>query len=219
MTKCENIFIFDLGGVLINLNVPRCIARFRELMDDESLRSVLGLGDDGEGIAAVSAASQQLMVDFERGNISADDFVTEVLRCCHPGTTRRQVTDAWLSMLADLPQERLDFVRKLKEQGKRVYLLSNGNDIHFSLINQTFRLDTYFDRMFLSQELHLAKPDPAIYEYVEQAINPTHETVVFIDDLEKNRLAAQQSVGWNTFESINQLTTHLRDGYGRHTGR
>lgn len=214
-----NIIIFDLGGVLINLNVERCISRFRELMDNEYLQSVLGLGDDGEGIVAVSAASRQLMVDFERGNISIDNFVTEVLRVCHPGTTRQQVIDAWLSMLEDLPQERLDFVRLLKEQGKRVFLLSNGNDLHFSVINAMYHLDAYFDHMFLSQELHLAKPDATIYEHVEQAINPSHEPVIFIDDLEKNRFAASQSVGWETYESIDQLTTHLRDRYGRHTRR
>ena len=203
--KMVNIYIFDLGGVLINLNVERCISRFRELMDDEYIQSVLGLGEDGEGIIAVSAATKQLMADFERGNISAEDFVTEVQRYCHEGTTRQQIIDAWLSMLADLPQERLEFVRRMKEQGKRVYLLSNGNDLHFGIINKTFHLDTYFERMFLSQELHLAKPENAIYEYVEKTINPSHKPAIFIDDLEKNRLAAQQTVGWETYESITQM--------------
>jgi putative hydrolase of the HAD superfamily len=105
-------------------------------------------------------------------------------------------------MLADLPQERLDYVRELRDKGHKTYLLSNGNDLHFGLINDTFHLDRYFDRMFLSQELHLAKPEKEIYEFVEQAINPNHEPVVFIDDLEKNRRAAEQAVGWRTAESI-----------------
>lgn len=199
------IIIFDLGGVLINLNVARCISRFRELMGEANMQSVLGLGDDGEGIVAVSTASRQLMADFERGNISSEDFVSEVLRFCRESATKQQVIDAWLSMLEDLPQKRLDFIKQLKEQGHKVYLLSNGNDLHFGVINEEYRLSTYFDSMFLSQELHLAKPEPAIYEYVEQAINPSHEKVVFIDDLEKNRLAAQQVVGWQTFESIESL--------------
>lgn len=201
----SGIIIFDLGGVLINLNVERCVAQFRELMGETNMQAVLGIGGDGEGVVAVSAASKQLMVDFERGNISSEQFVTEVLRFCKPGTTKQQVIDAWWSMVADLPQERLDFVRLMKEQGHKVYLLSNGNDLHFGRINEMYHLDTYFDRLFLSQEMHLAKPEKAIFEQVEQAINPLHEPVIFIDDLAKNRLAAEQTVGWETYESISQF--------------
>ncbi len=205
----QRIIIFDLGGVLINLNVERCIAQFRELMGDANMQTVLGLGGDGEGVVAVSAASKQLMVNFERGNISPETFVAEVLRFCKPGTTRQEVIDAWMAMLADLPQERLDFVRQMKEEGAHVYLLSNGNDLHFGVINEMYHLDKYFERMFLSQEMHLAKPDKAIFEQVEQEINPSHEPVIFIDDLEKNRLAAQQTVGWLTYESIQDLQNKI----------
>lgn len=201
----QRIIIFDLGGVLINLNVERCIAQFRELMGDANMQTVLGLGGDGEGVVAVSAASKQLMVNFERGNISPETFVAEVLRFCKPGTTRQEVIDAWMAMLADLPQERLDFVRQMKEEGAHVYLLSNGNDLHFGVINEMYHLDKYFERMFLSQEMHLAKPDKAIFEQVEQEINPSHEPIIFIDDLEKNRLAAQQTVGWQTYGSIEEF--------------
>jgi len=204
----SDIVIFDLGGVLINLNVERCVAQFRELMGEANMQAVLGIGCDGEGIVAVSAASKQLMADFERGNISSDQFVTEVLRFCKAGTTRQQVIDAWWSMVADLPQERLDFVRKMSEQGHKVYLLSNGNDLHFGRINEIYHLDAYFDCMFLSQEMHLAKPDKAIFEQVEQAINPLHQPVIFIDDLAKNRLAAEQTVGWKTFESIEEFQNY-----------
>ncbi len=205
----QRIIIFDLGGVLINLNVERCIAQFRELMGDANMQAVLGIGGDGEGVAAVSAASKQLMVDFERGNISSEAFVEEVQRFCKPGTTKQAVIDAWMAMLGNLPQERLDFVQQMKEKGHHVYLLSNGNDLHFGVINEMYHLDAYFERMFLSQEMHLGKPDRAIFEQVEQAINPSHEPVIFIDDLERNRLAAQQTVGWQTFESIKDLQNKI----------
>ena len=196
------IIVCDLGGVLIDLHVERCMNRFRQLMGNENMQAVLGLGADGEGVTAVSVAQQQLMVDFERGNISADNFVCELQRHCHPSTTKEDVIDAWMSMLGELPQKRLDCLNQLKQEGKHLYLLSNGNDLHFNYINNTYHLDTYFERMFLSQELHLAKPEREIFELVEQTINPDHKPVLFFDDLDKNRQAAEQYVHWNTAPAI-----------------
>jgi len=60
------IYVFDLGGVLIRLNVARCMRAFEALMGEENMRTVLGMDSRGEGIKAVSVASKQLMADFER---------------------------------------------------------------------------------------------------------------------------------------------------------
>ena len=136
----KTVFIFDLGGVLINLNVRRCMSAFEALMGEATMRAVLGMDSNGEGVKAVSVASKQLMADFERGLISQDDFVAEVLSYCHSGATAQQVTDAWMSMLEDLPAERLAAVDELRKNHP-VYLLSNGNDLHFNYIERTL-LDT-----------------------------------------------------------------------------
>ena len=206
------IFVCDLGGVLINLNVERCVSCFRELMGEENLRNALGLDDDGEGVKAVSVANRQLMADFERGLISAEDFVIEVQRFCKAGTTREEVTGAWMAMLADLPEDRLDYLHRLRREGYRLYLLSNGNDLHFHYINDRYHLDSCFERMFLSQEMHIAKPEKEIYEQVEAAIRPRtavederQPEVIFVDDLPQNRLAAEQTAGWKTCASLNEL--------------
>ena len=76
--QVKNI-VFDLGGVLINLNVPRCINAFTALMGAENMRTVLGMDDDGEGVKSVSIANRQLMADFERGNISTQEFVAQII--------------------------------------------------------------------------------------------------------------------------------------------
>ena len=206
------IIVCDLGGVLINLNVERCTSRFRELMGEENLRNALGLDDDGEGVKAVSVANRQLMADFERGLISAEDFVSEVQRFCKAGTTREAVTEAWMSMLADPPEERIVYLRALRQRGYQLYLLSNGNDLHFHYINDRYHLDECFEQMFLSQEMHIAKPEKEIYEQVEAAIRPKRSVeaeekpeVIFVDDLPQNRLAAEQTVGWKTCASLDEL--------------
>ena len=202
----KQIYVFDLGGVLINLHVNRCMHAFEALMGEEYVRTILGMDHRGEGVKAVSVASKQLMVDFERGLISSETFVQEVLRYCRPGTTAQQVTEAWMAMLGELPAERLAFIDDLRAQGYKTYLLSNGNDLHFEFIDSTYDLARRFDALFLSQKMHLAKPDPEIYRAVQQAIQPAaDEEIIFIDDLELNRQAAQQTVHWRTFASIDEL--------------
>ena len=206
------VYVFDLGGVLIKLNVGRCMRAFEALMGEENMRAVLGMDSHGEGVKAVSVASKQLMVDFERGLISSEKFIAEVRQYCRPGTTDQEVIDAWMSMLDELPAERLQVVDALRAKGHPVFLLSNGNDLHFDFINRTYQLDTHFDGLFLSQKLHMAKPEPQIFEYVQQAIHAqlqntgqSSETVVFIDDIQANRQAAEQTVHWQTMADINEL--------------
>ena len=205
--RMKTVFIFDLGGVLINLNVRRCMSAFEALMGEATMRAVLGMDSNGEGVKAVSVASKQLMADFERGLISQDDFVAEVLSYCHSGATAQQVTDAWMSMLEDLPAERLAAVDELRKNHP-VYLLSNGNDLHFNYIERTYGLSRHFDGLFLSQEMHVAKPEEEIYRAVDEAIRAKEDEeteVIFVDDLEGNRQAAEKYCGWRTFASIEAL--------------
>lgn len=173
------------------------------------MRAVLGMDSHGEGVKAVSVASKQLMADFERGLIEPDEFISQILQYCRPGTTGTDVTEAWMAMLDELPAERLLFVEKLRKAGHPVYLLSNGNDLHFGFINRQYRLNAYFDGFFLSQKMHMSKPEPQIFEAVQKAIgNPP--SVVFIDDIQANRQAAEQTVGWQTYASIDELSESLR---------
>ena len=205
--RMKTVFIFDLGGVLINLNVRRCMSAFEALMGEATMRAVLGMDSNGEGVKAVSVASKQLMADFERGLISQDDFVAEVLSYCHSGATAQQVTDAWMSMLEDLPAERLAAVDELRKNHP-VYLLSNGNDLHFNYIERTYGLSRHFDGLFLSQEMHVAKPEEEIYRAVDEAIRAKEDEeteVIFVDDLEGNRQAAEKYCGWRTFANIAAL--------------
>ena len=208
----ETIVIFDLGGVLINLNVNRCMHAFEALMGEQNMRVVLGMDKNGEGVKAVSIATKQLMADFERGLIKPDAFIAQVLRFCLPGTTAEQVLDAWMSMLADLPKERLDIVDRVRAKGHKVYLLSNGNDLHFDFIDKTYQLAPHFDGLFLSQEMHMAKPEPEIYRAVNEQISADefeNVDVLFIDDIAANREAAEKTVGWTTFPDIESVVSYL----------
>ena len=204
-----NTIVFDLGGVIINLNVPRCVANFKRLMGEENVRTVLGIDDEGEGIVAVSAATKQLMHDYEYGNITTDDFLRSIQSYCHPGTSIEDIRAAWLSMLDELPQERLDYIASLRRAGYRTILLSNSNELHWDPIWEQYRLGEYFDAVFASHHLHMAKPNQEIFDYVAREANIDSARTIYVDDLEKNRAAGEKYAGWKTVENIEKLKTEI----------
>lgn len=200
-----NTIVFDLGGVLIDLNVPRCVANFKRLMGEQNVRNVLGIDDEGEGVVAVSAATLQLMHDYEYGNITTDTFLSTLVEYCYAGTTPEQVREAWMSMLDNLPQEKLDYIASLRQAGYRTILLSNSNQMHWDPIFEQFHLDRYFDRIFASHLLHMGKPSQEIFEHVEREAQIDSPHTVYVDDLEKNRAAGERFLGWRTCASVDEL--------------
>lgn len=87
-------------------------------------------------------------------------------------------------------------VPRLKKK-YRLALLSNTNELHYRQFGRQFA-DTlaHFDRLFLSHEVRLRKPDPKLYQHVEQRMETPPGECLFIDDLPVN-IAAAQARGWH----------------------
>lgn len=196
--------IFDLGGVLMQHNMKGCIDAFCRLLGEEGMQQYLGLGANGEG------AADSLMIRFEQGLVSAEEFVEEVQKHCIAGTTKQQVIDAWLKMHAGIPVERLDYVRSLRRQGFQTYLLSNNNELHWQDVLDHYPITDCFDRVFLSHEMHLSKPDSRMFIAIAEELVTEPERTIFIDDIEENRVAANVAVGWQTCASVDELRQMLQ---------
>ena len=209
MEKKFDTVVFDLGGVLIDLDVPRCVGHFKRLMGQANVRNVLGIDDEGEGVVAVSAATRQLMHDYEYGNISTEDFLDSVCSYCHPGTTTDDVRAAWMSMLAELPQERLNYIADLRKAGYKTYLLSNSNEMHWDYIFEQYHLSEYFDGIYASHHMHMAKPSQEIFEFVARDAKIDSSQTIYVDDLDKNRAAGEKYANWQTCESVEKLKMEI----------
>lgn len=191
--------ILDMGGVLMQHNMPECLSRFRHLLGEEQMNRLLGLGTNGEGIA------DTLMEQFERGLISADTFIGTLLRHARPGTTPQDLIDAWNAMHGGIPADRLALLRQWHDLGYRLFLLSNNNELHWHDICSRYDMSV-FEHCFLSHLLHLSKPDPHIYATVQSYLTQHHcpAPYHFVDDLPANLLSAQ-SLGWHTFPTLTAL--------------
>ena len=175
MTKITTI-IFDLGGVILNLD------------QDRTLRAFKRLGVDMDEINEMSS----IFSDFETGKINAYDFRQAIMTHLKGKVTENEVDTAWNAMLLDLPAERLTYLKFLRKSFN-VHLLSNTNSIHIDAFNKYLldehpNLDWYaqFDKVYYSYEIGLRKPNKDIYEFVLQENNLKPHECLFIDDLKAN---------------------------------
>ena len=91
--------------------------------------------------------------------------------------------------------EGAEFVKECKEAGHQVYILSNWDPISFTLLQELYPdFFNLFDGIIISGDVHLLKPDPAIYYYFLDRYHLDAQDCIFIDDLDQN-IAAARNVG------------------------
>lgn len=182
--------IFDLGGVLLNLDVEGCTRAF-EKAGLKDIRSVLTGTNEG-GIFS----------EYERGEIGTPEFRDGIRQLASQSLTDDEIDRMWVNELLDIPQEKLDLLVSLRSKYD-IYLLSNTNELHWQhvveslLPQQNYRVEDLFKETFLSFRMKLAKPDPEIFREVLRQAGLKPEETLFIDDSAVNCQAAQ-SVGIQT---------------------
>ena len=182
--KIRNI-VFDLGGVLVDLDFKAAINGLQEA----------GFANVKEQLMAFDRGG--IFQKFEVGEITADEFRTAIRENSTVTLTDEEVDALWNLMLLEIPREKLELILDLRSK-YMVYLLSNTNSIHWDYVCKNafnyrgFRVEDYFEETFLSFEMNLAKPDKAIFEKILSDGNLLAEETLFIDDSEANCKAAQE---------------------------
>lgn len=88
--------------------------------------------------------------------------------------------------------EGMEFVKACKEAGHNVYILSNWDPSSFTIMQELYpEFFNIFDGIIISGDVHLLKPDPAIYHYLLNRYNLSADNCIFIDDLAQNVKTAQ----------------------------
>jgi putative hydrolase of the HAD superfamily len=88
---------------------------------------------------------------------------------------------------------------RLKEHGTRTAILSNMGDSVLDSVLREFPWIGNFDVLVWSYQLHMAKPEPAIYRHVLNELGTQPEETLFIDDKRIN-IEAAQALGMKALE-------------------
>ena len=180
--------IFDLGGVLVGFNRQRSIDAFERI------------GCEKVADYIRDHRTEDLFYRIELGVISTHDFCEEVRQMTATNADDEAIINAWNVLLTPVTTERLQRLRELRKAGHRLFLLSNTNDMHWQYCGH--QLDGCFERVFLSYEMQLAKPDTRIFSEVLRQAEIAASDTLFIDDNADN-IAAAASLGIKTFHNQN----------------
>lgn len=183
MEQIRNI-VFDLGGVVIDLDRGEAVRRLE----------ALGLSEADEMLGLYR--QQEPFLGLETGRLTAAEWTDELLGVCVEGVSATDLQEAFNGFLVGIPVERLCMLRKLRDAGYRLYVLSNTNPVMYhSWISEAFRqegkrIHDYFDGVVTSFEEGMCKPDPALFQRVLDRYGLKGEETLLLDDSEANCLSA-----------------------------
>lgn len=177
--KTIKALVFDMGGVLVDLDLEDCRKAFKDMLGYDKIDDILD-----------ACHQKGIYGDLEEGSLSAEEFRRIVLADSRPGSTEEDVDKAMWHILVGIEPYKVELLKRLSEKYD-LYLLSNNNSICLPCSSGMFTdagipLDKIFRKCFYSFEMKALKPSERFYKAVISEIGLPSEQMLFIDDSQKN---------------------------------
>ena len=202
MAKPPNIknILFDLGGVILDINVQATLKKFYEL------------GFPAQLMQYPHSMNTDLFFKYETGKMKVEQFREEIRKVSGVDVSDKVFDEAWNSMLVRIPLERTDLLKALSKR-YALYMLSNTSDLHAPVFEKMFeetagmKMHDLFTNIYYSHEIGYHKPDLEAWEYVINDAGIKPQETLFLDDNIQN-IKASQELGFQAIhihERINLL--------------
>lgn len=175
----KKAIIFDMGGVLVDLDVEAAKQAFKDSLDYNEIDNI------------IDACHQKgFFSDMEEGKITADEFRARVLAGSKEGASPDDVDKALHHILVGIEPYKGALLRKLSEKYD-IYMLSNNNPICVPKAAEMFEeagfsMERDFRKCFISYQMKTLKPSAEFYKAVVREIGIPAEMMLFIDDSQSN---------------------------------
>ena len=173
--KKIDALLFDLGGVLIDVDYHKTIDAFSQLgvQNPSDLYNQFG--------------QNQLFDQYEKGEVPSKFFLEQLKPLTKNNTSESDIVTAWNAMIGDFPTEKLDFIAELSQHNP-CFLLSNTNEIHLKKAIENLQktavknLDDLFIKCYYSHIIGKRKPEVETFKWVVDQMGMEANKVLFIDD-------------------------------------
>ncbi len=166
--------LFDLGGVVFEFDFEHALrhwAAFSPLPMAE-LRARFGF--------------DEAYRRHERGEIAAATYFDGLRRTLQLDASDADIGAGWNAIFRAEISDTLDAIEAARRQ-RPCYAFSNTNAEHQRAWSAAYpRIATVFDRVFVSSEIGLRKPEPAAFAHVAEKIGVAPPHILFFDDLAEN---------------------------------
>lgn len=175
------VIMFDLGGVLYDINLQRTRDSFSLLA--------------GRTVDFSLTSQHEVFDRFECGKATPAEFRVALRQAYSMEATDEDLDAAWNALLVGLDQRSVHWLREVSKR-HRIILLSNINVLHHHRIADECRdLFDCFEHLFLSYEMGQRKPWPQIYSMVLDSMKLQAEEVFYLDDSPQH-IATAESMGF-----------------------
>jgi epoxide hydrolase-like predicted phosphatase len=175
------LYIFDLGNVVVDIDFSRVLGVWSDLsrVPLALLKSRFQMGENFER--------------HERGEISDEEFAANLCAELDITLSYEQFVSGWQAIFVGLRPEVITLMQQLRSRGERVVILSNTNRLHCEYWPSQYpEVQQAADKLYLSQDLGMRKPEARIYQHVLEAEGVSADEAVFFDDHPQNIEAARQ---------------------------
>ena len=189
-------FVFDLGGVL---SVPMVSKKLYEQLEWKVSYD--------EFLDKFNNSAESIKV--HKGEISTKEFFEYLKRYMNDNITLEEFKNIYVNN-NEFFNDTIETIKKLKNLGYKVYLLSNLKEIDYEKFIKHFDV-SIFDEMFLSFKLGMLKPNDDIYQYVINKLNTKPENIYFFDDNKENVDGAIRN-GINAYQVTGETVKKVVEG-------
>ena len=192
-SKVQNV-IFDLGGVIIDLNESATIKTFADLFSrsEEEIRSF---------------SENSFFKEYEVGKIDDPTFRAKIREEFEYRGTDDKIDAAWNAMLGKIDKDKIELMDRMSEK-YTLFVMSNTNDIHIRFFHKLFEritdgrsFNSYFKEVYLSQEIGERKPNPSAWQVILNDHQLSAENCLFIDDKLEN-IEAVRKLGMQGYQNV-----------------
>ncbi len=202
--KNISAIIFDLGGVILNINYQNTIEKFKKL------------GIQNPNYFYSKKTQTDIFNQIEKGEISKKAFLLKLQKETI-GANIKQIENAWNSMLLNLPKQRVDFLKRIRKKYP-IFLLSNTNAIHIAEFKKKLGSTHYnkfynlFEKVYYSHKIGYRKPHAKIFQLLLTENKLSADEVLFIDDsIQHIKSAKKIGIKTHHLQDNEEITTLFPD--------
>lgn len=181
-----NTLVFDLGEVIVDLNIRAVIDGFsnKSRMSSKYIEYLI--------------TSHVALYEYETGRINTDEFIDQINEALGANIPLYEFKTIWNSMLREIPVGKLQLLKKASSRYQTL-ILSNTNEMHEQAFDQMVStkapgqiMSDFVNHAYYSHKIGHRKPNQDIYEYIIDAncLNP--QQTLFFDDKKENIEGAQR---------------------------
>ena len=165
--------IFDLGNVLVKYSPENFLNKYVKKENQEDF--------------IINIFKSKDWLELDRGTLSYEDAI-EVFtkRVPEEKESIEKLFRENISSCISPIEENVEIMRKLKNNGYNVYILSNFHQPAFEYIRESWDFIREFNGDVVSCYYHYIKPEREIYETLLNKYNLTPSETIFIDDVDTN---------------------------------